>query len=137
MANFRLTETVQPSISEPVPPPILQQQNHAQPHCRSHIHRAIKQVEKSGKQTSLTNGQGRGTGRLVLVLKAMSARVTAEWMAQQGRDGKRTKKKFGSYPSVSLADARAVFQRDFANLIQKGRSIKIATDTLSDNLLDR
>lgn len=93
------------------------------------IRRAIKQVEKSGKQADLADGEGRGTGRLVLVMKAMPTRVTAEWMAQQWRDGKRTKKKIGSYPSISLAGARELFQRDFANLIQKGRSIKIATDT--------
>ncbi|RVD63780.1 DUF4102 domain-containing protein, partial [Mesorhizobium sp. M7A.F.Ca.ET.027.03.2.1] len=93
------------------------------------IRRAIRQVEKSGKQTDLADGEGRGTGRLVLVLKAMPTRVTAEWMAQQWRDGKRTKKKIGSYPSTSLTGARDLFQRDFANLIQKGRSIKIATDT--------
>ena len=49
------------------------------------IRRAIKKVEKSGKQTSLADGEGRGTGRLVLVLKAMPTRVTAEWMAQQWR----------------------------------------------------
>lgn len=93
------------------------------------IRRAIKQVERSGKQASLTDGEVRGTGRLVLVLKAMPTRVTAEWMAQQWRDGKRIKKKIGSYPSTSLAGAREIYQRDLANLIQKGRSIKIATDT--------
>ncbi|MBZ9770984.1 tyrosine-type recombinase/integrase [Mesorhizobium sp. CO1-1-8] len=93
------------------------------------IRRAIQQVEKTGKQASLADGEGRGTGRLVLVLKTMPTRVTAEWMAQQWRDGKRTKKKIGSYPSISLAEARELYQRDFANLIQKGRSIKIAMDT--------
>jgi integrase len=100
------------------------------------IRRTIKQVEKSGKQASLADGEGRGTGRLVLVLKAMPTRVTAEWMAQQWRDGKRTKKKIGSYPSISLAGARELFQRDFANLIQKRRSIKIATDTRPGTVAD-
>jgi len=51
------------------------------------IRQAIKRVEKSRKQESLADGEGRGTGRLVLVLKAMPKRVTAEWMAQQWRDG--------------------------------------------------
>lgn len=100
------------------------------------IRRAIKQVEKSGKQANLTDGEGRGTGRLVLVLKAMPTRVTAEWMAQQWRDDKRVKKKIGSYPSVSLAGARELFQRDFAHLIQKQRSIKIASDTRSGTVGD-
>jgi hypothetical protein len=100
------------------------------------IRQAIKRVEKSGKQVSLTDGEGRGTGRLVLVLKPMPKRVTAEWMAQQWRDGKRTKKKLGNYPSMSLAQAREVFKRDYANLIQTGRSIKIASDTRPGTIAD-
>lgn len=93
------------------------------------IRRLIKLVQDTGKQRNLADGEGRGTGRLVLVLRPMPTRVTAEWMAQQWRDGKRTKTKLGAYPSMSLAQAREVFKRDFADLIQKGRSIKIATDT--------
>lgn len=100
------------------------------------VRQAIKRVEKSGKQESLADGEGRGTGRLVLVLKAMPTRVTAEWMAQQWRDGKRTKAKLGNYPSMSLAQAREVFKRDYADLIQKGRSIKIATDTRPGTVAD-
>ena len=68
---------------------------------------ALKRVETSQKQENLADGEGRGTGRLLLVLKPMPKRVTADWMAQQWRDGKRTKKKIGSYPSMSLAQARA------------------------------
>ena len=37
--------------------------------------------------------------------------------------------KLGNYPSMPLGQAREVFKRDYADLIQKGRSIKIATDT--------
>jgi len=59
----------------------------------------------------------------------MPRRVIADWMAQQWRDGKRTKKKLGAYPSMSLAQAREVFKRDFSDAIQKGRSIKISGDT--------
>jgi integrase len=93
------------------------------------IRQAMKRVELDGTKESLVDGEGRGTGRLVLVLKPMPTRVTADWMAQQWRYGKRSKKKLGSYPSMSLAQAREVFQRDYANVIQKGRSIKIAGDT--------
>jgi hypothetical protein len=80
------------------------------------------------KAGNLADGEGRGTGRLVLVLKSMPKRVTADWMAQQWRKGKRTKKKLGAYPSMALAQAREVFKRDFAEVIEKGRSIRIATD---------
>jgi integrase len=93
------------------------------------IRQALKRVELTGKQENLVDGEGRGTGRLVLVLKPMPTRVTADWMAQQWRDGRRTKRKIGAYPSTSLAQARELFKRDFADVIQKGRSIKIAGDT--------
>src|SRR6266852_9172091 len=78
----------------------------------------------------------RGTGRLVLVLKPMPKRVTAEWMAQQWRDGRRTKSKIGNYPAMSLADAREIFKRDFAEVIQKGSSIKIAGDARAGTVAD-
>lgn len=100
------------------------------------IRRAIKQVELTGKQKSLADGEGRGVGRLVLALRPMPARVLAEWMAQQWRDGKRIKAKLGDYPSMSLATAREVFKRDYADAIQKGRSIKIAGDTRPGTLAD-
>lgn len=100
------------------------------------IRQAMKRVELTGKQENLADGEGRGTGRLVLVLKPMPKRVTADWMAQQWRDGKRTRKKLGSYPSMSLAQAREIFKRDFADVIQKGRSIKIATDTRPGTVAD-
>src|SRR6266446_6140131 len=100
------------------------------------IQKALKRVKKTGKQETLLDGEGRGTGRLALVLKAMPTRVTADWMAQQWRDDKRIKKKLGSYPSMSLALAREIFQRDFADMIQKGRSIKIVGDTRPGTVAD-
>jgi integrase len=100
------------------------------------IRRALKQVEQTGKQLSLVDGDGHGNGRIVLVMKPMPTRVTADWMAQQWRDQKRLKKKLGSYPSMSLSKAREVFARDFADMIQKGRSIKIAGDTRPGTVAD-
>jgi integrase len=100
------------------------------------IQKALKRVEQTGKQETLLDGEGRGTGRLTLVLKAMPTRVTADWMAQQWRDNKRLKKKLGSYPAMSLAAAREIFQRDIADMIQKGRSIKIMGDTRPGTVAD-
>ncbi|MFZ5681595.1 MAG: tyrosine-type recombinase/integrase [Pseudomonadota bacterium] len=100
------------------------------------IQKALKRVEETGKQETLLDGEGRGTGRLTLVLKAMPTRVTADWMAQQWRDNKRLKKKLGSYPAMSLAAAREIFQRDIAEMIQKGRSIKIMGDTRPGTVAD-
>lgn len=100
------------------------------------IRQALKRVELSGKQENLADGEGRGTGRLILALRPMPTRVTADWMAQQWRDGRRFKKKIGAYPSTSLAQARELFKRDFADAIQKGRSIKIAGDTRPGTVAD-
>jgi hypothetical protein len=73
------------------------------------IRHAMKRVEKSRRETTLADGEGRGTGRLVLVLRPMPRRVTAEWMVQQWRAGRRTKAKIGSYPALSLSGAREIF----------------------------
>jgi len=100
------------------------------------IRQALKRVKKSRKQESLTDGEGRGTGRLALIVKPMPTRVTAEWMVQQWRDGKRTKSKIGSYPAMSLSEAREIFKRDFADVIQKGSSIKIAGDARAGTVAD-
>ncbi|HTE77764.1 MAG TPA: site-specific integrase [Xanthobacteraceae bacterium] len=100
------------------------------------IRHAIKRVEKFRKQESLTDGEGRGTGRLVLILKPMPNRVTAEWMAQQWRNGRRMKSKIGSYPAMSLSEARVIFIRDFAEVILKGKSIKIAGDARPGTVAD-
>jgi integrase len=100
------------------------------------IRRAIKDAEQTGKQKALPDGEGRGVGRLVLVVRPMPKRVLTEWMAQQWRDGKRIKAKLGDYPSTSLAQAREIFRRDYADAIQKGRSIKIVGDTRPGTVAD-
>ncbi len=43
--------------------------------------RALKRVELSQKHENLADGEGRGTGRLVLALKPMLKRVMADRMA--------------------------------------------------------
>ena len=100
------------------------------------IRQALKRVEKSRKQETLSDGEGRGTGRLVLFLRPMPKRVLTEWMAQQWRDGRRTKSKIGSYQTLSLADARTIFQRDFSEAILKRRSIKVAPDARPGTVAD-
>jgi integrase len=100
------------------------------------IRQALKHVEKSRKQETLSDGEGRGTGRLVLFLRPMPRRVIGEWMAQQWRDGRRTKSKIGSYPALSLAAAREIFQRDFSETILKRRSIKVVSDARPGTVAD-
>lgn len=93
------------------------------------IQKTLKRVAKTNKSETLADGEGRGTGRLVLVVKPMPTRVTSNWFAQQWQDGKRKLKKIGEYPHTSLADARELFNRDFAGAINKGASIKVQGDT--------
>lgn len=93
------------------------------------IQKALKRVAKEQKSETLADGEGRGTGRLVLVLKPMPTRVTSNWFAQQWLEGKRKLKKLGEYPHMTLADAREVFTRDFSSAINKGASIKVQGDT--------
>ncbi len=93
------------------------------------IKNALKRVGKSGKTETLIDGEGRGTGRLVLILKPQPTRVTSIWYAQQWLDGKRKLKKLGDYPHIPLAEAREVFSRDFSTAINKGSSIKVQGDT--------
>lgn len=93
------------------------------------IKNAIKRVAKAQKPETLVDGEGRGTGRLVLVLKPQPTRVTSVFYAQQWQDGKRKLKKIGDYPHIPLAEAREVFNRDFAGAINKGTSIKVQGDT--------
>ena len=102
----------------------------------SAIQAGIKRVNRTRKEETLSDGEGRGVGRLTLILKPMPTRVTAVWMAQQWRDGKRTKSKIGDYPAMTLAEAREVFKRDFADTIQKGASIKVAGDARPGTVAD-
>jgi len=64
------------------------------------------------KQQMLTDDDVRGTDRLVLILKLMPSWVTAEWMAQQWRDGRRVKVKIGSCPTLTLLQTRKIFACD-------------------------
>lgn len=100
------------------------------------IRSAMKRVQKSGSTETLTDGEGRGVGRLLLVLKAMPTRVTTDWYVQQYRDNKRTKSKIGTYPHMGLAEAREVFTRDYARTINKGGSIKVVGDKRPGTVAD-
>lgn len=100
------------------------------------IRQAIRVAKETQKEKSLPDGEGHGTGRLTLIVKPMPTRVTAVWYAVQWRDKKRIKSKLGDYPSLSLADARKLFERDYAKPIQRGSSIKVAGDARPGTVAD-
>lgn len=90
------------------------------------IKAAIRKATSTQKPISLSDGDGKGTGRLRLTVRPMATRTLAEWYAVQWRDGKRTQAKLGAYPAMTLADARARFLSDYAVTIQAGANIKLA-----------
>lgn len=90
------------------------------------IRTAIRKSESQGKPGTLSDGDGKGTGRLRLTIRPMPTRTIADWYAVQWRDGKRTQAKIGSYPSITLASARERFSRDYANPIAGRMSIKLS-----------
>lgn len=100
------------------------------------IRQAIRYAELNRKEKTLADGEGHGSGRLTLAIKPRAKRITANWYAVQWRDGKRTRASLGAYPSMSLADARKLFKRDYADVIQRGGSIKSAGDTRPGTVAD-
>lgn len=88
------------------------------------IKAALKEVGRTGKAKRLSDGTGKGTGRVVLSIKPSGDSVSAEWFAQQWADGKRTMAKMGNYPSMTLSVARDRFTSDHAGRIHAGDAIK-------------
>lgn len=85
------------------------------------IKAAIRKAEGGKKLTELRDTGGRGEGRLVLAVRLIPPRVTTEWYAVWYRAERRKMAKLGSYPAMSLADARKMFREDYAPEISAGR----------------
>ncbi len=87
----------------------------------------IKSLLKSGptsgkKSLELRDPDGgaRGSGRLALRVRVASNRLISEWYAAWYRDGKRRKTKLGSYPALTLSEARNKFRETIAPTIRTG-----------------
>lgn len=97
------------------------------------IKAAIKEVGRTGKAKRLSDGAGKGTGRVVLSVKPAGNSVSVEWFAQQWMNGKRTMAKMGNYPGMTLSAARERFGADHAERIHTGGAIKaIKAGSLDD-----
>lgn len=87
----------------------------------SGIKAAIRHAPASGRaQTVIKDAGPRGSGRLALVVRPLATRVSAEWYAIYFRTGKRALGKIGTYPELSLAEAREKFRNEYAPTILAG-----------------
>jgi integrase len=87
----------------------------------SQIKSAIRRIAAGEKpRIDLKDDGERGAGRLALVCRRMKTRIATEWYAVYYRKGRRALSKVGSYPTMSLADARKRFREDYAPTISAG-----------------
>jgi len=85
------------------------------------IQKALRNAPASGKGAIELRDHGeRGAGRLVIIVKPRTGRVTAEWYAVFFRRGMRAKAKLGSYPAMTVAEARLAFLTYYAPAIRAG-----------------
>jgi integrase len=85
------------------------------------IRKALRNAPASGKGAIELRDHGeRGAGRLVIIVKPRTGRVTAEWYAVFFRRGMRAKAKLGSYPAMTVAEARLAFLTYYAPAIRAG-----------------
>jgi hypothetical protein len=59
---------------------------------------------------------------LALIVRPLASQIASEWYAVYYRGGKRTMTKIGSYPTLSIADARKMFRESYAPKISSGEN---------------
>lgn len=77
----------------------------------------IKAAIKSVTTETVLNdgGNGRGTGSLKLVVRRLADETTsAVWFVHWKKNGRRSKKAIGRYPTLNAKDARAKFNADYS-----------------------
>jgi integrase len=85
------------------------------------IRAAIRKLPATGsKAIELKDGGPRGEGRLCLSIAIKGERATTDWYAVWWRNEKRRYAKIGTFPKLSIADARKVFRADYAPIISGG-----------------
>lgn len=88
-----------------------------------------KEIRDCEGETVLYDGhRQRGEGSLRLRIRKTSAGVTAIWFAHWQKGGARGKKQIGSYPDMSLADARTKFADEIRPLVKSSPKPKIAIE---------
>lgn len=86
------------------------------------IRAAITSVVRGQQaQIQLKDEGPRGGGRLTLLVRPTKMAPSAEFYATWYRDGERRSTKLGTYPPISLAEARRQFREDYQPDIMAGR----------------
>jgi integrase len=87
----------------------------------SQIKAAVRRVTAGETpRVDLKDDGERGAGRLALIVRRMNDKVATGWYAVYYRDGKRALSKVGSYPLISLPEARKKFREEYAPAISSG-----------------
>lgn len=86
----------------------------------SQIKAAIRRVKGGKSRVELRDHGLRGSGRLTLIIRSIKARIVCEWYVLYYRGGKRRLVKMGTYPILSLVEARKQFQEEYAPTILAG-----------------
>lgn len=92
----------------------------------------IKRTLKIGNDTQISDGRARGTGRLILRIKSGKA----DWYAQQWVNDRRRLSHIGSYPQISLSEARKTFEESYRPKIATGEAISVRNGTVADLFAD-
>lgn len=92
----------------------------------------IQRAIKAGKDTQLSDGKGKGTGRLLLIIRSGHA----SWYAQQWLHGKKRLSKIGTYPGTPLSEARRLFHAEFTPAIERKKDIRITKVNKAGSLED-
>jgi integrase len=89
----------------------------------SQIKRAMKDV---AAEVILNDGNsGKGTGSLRLRIRRNAGGVSATWLAFWKQDGKRASKTLGTYPALSLGDARAMYADEVRPVLAAGKNPRV------------
>ena len=87
------------------------------------IRATISGVKAGGRRWAELKDEGeRGAGRLSIIIRAGTTKPSAEWYVQWYREAKRHLVKLGSYPTITLAQARKLYRDHYAPAILKGQS---------------
>lgn len=84
---------------------------------------AIRKAVKSQQPQRLTEGAGRGTGRLLLMIRPGCA---PEWYAQRFENGRKRLTKLGNYPGLTLADARELYRSGEWKPVERPAGVSVA-----------